>query len=92
MRHLFPLALMCAAALAISARAEKADHGKPIHIESDRVTVDDVKQLAVFIGGVTLTQGTMTIRGDRMEVHKDKAGFRIRRARRQGTAVYPCCA
>jgi lipopolysaccharide export system protein LptA len=76
MRHLFPLILMCAVTLAIPARAEKADQGKPIHIESDRVTVDDVKQLAVFVGSVTLTQGTMTIRGDRMEVRQDKAGFR----------------
>lgn len=57
-------------------RAEKADRSKPIHVESDRVTVDDIKQLSVFDGNVILTQGTMTLRGDRMEVRQDKEGFK----------------
>ena len=64
--------LLCAAA----ARAEKADSEKPVNLEADRVTVDDVKQLAVFEGNVVLTQGTLQIRGDRMEVRQDKEGFR----------------
>jgi lipopolysaccharide export system protein LptA len=59
------------------ARAERADRDKPINIESDRVTVDDVKQLSVFEGKVVLTQGTMVIRGDRMEVRQDKEGFKL---------------
>ena len=59
------------------AYAEKADREKPVNIESDRVTVDDVKQLSVFEGNVVLTQGTMVIRGDRMEVRQDKEGFRL---------------
>ena len=48
------------------ARAEKADREKPIHLEADRVSVDEAKQVAVFEGNVVLTQGTMTIRGERM--------------------------
>lgn len=59
------------------AHAEKTDRDKPINIESDRVTVDDVKQLSVFEGNVMLTQGTMVIRGDRMEVRQDKEGFKL---------------
>ena len=59
------------------AYAEKADREKPINIESDRVTVDDIKQLSVFEGKVVLTQGTMVIRGDRMEVRQDKEGFKL---------------
>jgi lipopolysaccharide export system protein LptA len=58
------------------ARSEKADSEKPVNLEADRVTVDDVKQLAVFLGNVVLTQGTLQIRGDRMEVRQDKEGFR----------------
>lgn len=58
------------------AQAEKADREKPIHVESNRVTVDDVKQLSVFDGNVMLMQGTMVIRGDRMEVRQDKEGFK----------------
>jgi len=56
--------------------AEKADREKPIHLEADRVTVDDAKQLAVFEGNVVLTQGTMVIRGRRMEVRQDNEGFK----------------
>jgi lipopolysaccharide export system protein LptA len=56
--------------------AEKADRSKPINIEADRVTVDDAKQISIFEGNVSLTQGTMLIRGDRMEVRQDKNGFK----------------
>jgi lipopolysaccharide export system protein LptA len=62
--------------LAVPAQAEKADRSKPIHLEADRVTVDDAKQIANFTGNVVLTQGTMIMRGDRMEVRQDKEGFR----------------
>jgi lipopolysaccharide export system protein LptA len=58
------------------ARAEKADREKPVNLEADRVTVDDAKQIAVFEGNVVLTQGTLQLRGDRMEVRQDKEGFR----------------
>ena len=70
---------LCAGGLAASgaAHAERADREKSINIESDRVTVDDIKQLSVFEGKVVLTQGTMVIRGDRMEVRQDKEGFKL---------------
>src|SRR5262245_11433691 len=58
------------------ARAEKADRDKPVNLEADRVTVDDAKQLATFEGNVVMTQGTLQIRGDRMEIRQDKEGFK----------------
>ena len=67
---------LAALAFAAPAHAEKADRNKPIHLEADRVTVDDAKQLATFTGNVVLTQGTMILRGDRMEVRQDKDGFK----------------
>ena len=67
---------LAALALAAPAQAEKADRNKPIHLEADRVTVDDAKQIATFVGNVVLTQGSMTLRGDRMEVRQDKEGFK----------------
>jgi len=70
------LALCMAAVLALPAWAEKADRNKPINLEADRVTIDDAKQIAIFEGNVVLTQGTLQIRGDRMEVHQDKEGFK----------------
>jgi len=71
-------AACCALALLAAplARAEKADRDKPINLEADRVTIDDAKQTAMFEGNVVLTQGTLQIRGDRMEVRQDKEGFR----------------
>lgn len=70
---LFACALFLCAGVAL---AEKADREKPIHLEADRVTLDDAKQLAVFEGNVVLTQGTMVIRGRRMEVRQDNEGFK----------------
>lgn len=70
------LATVAALLLGGTAHAEKADREKPIHLESDRVTVDEAKQLAIFEGNVVMTQGTLTIRGDRMQVRQDDEGFR----------------
>jgi lipopolysaccharide export system protein LptA len=70
------LLLASLALLPLAAYAEKSDRDKPVHVESDRVTVDDVKQISVFDGNVVLSQGTMIIRGDRMEVRQDKEGFK----------------
>ena len=72
-------ALVCCALLVAAAplRAEKADREKPVNLEADRVTIDDAKQTALFEGNVVLTQGTMQIRGDRMEVRQDKEGFKL---------------
>ena len=71
-------ALTIAAVLVLGApaHAEKADRDKPMHLEADRVTVDDAKQISTFIGNVIITQGTMIVRGDRIEVREDKEGFK----------------
>ena len=42
--------------------AEKADKDKPVNIEADKLTIDDIKKESVFEGNVTLTQGTLTLR------------------------------
>lgn len=70
------LALTLALLFSGAAMAEKADREKPINLEADRVTVDDAKQIANFTGKVVLTQGTLVIRGDRMEVRQDSQGFK----------------
>lgn len=70
------LAACCALFFAAPGHAEKADREKPINLEADRVTVDDAKQVSLFEGNVVLTQGTLVIRGDRMEVRQDREGFR----------------
>ncbi len=75
MKKLLLIMVLYASSSGVSV-AEKADREKAIHIESDRVTVNDLKQISVFDGNVVLRQGTMMIRGDRMEVRQDKEGFK----------------
>ncbi|MFI4923287.1 MAG: LptA/OstA family protein, partial [Burkholderiales bacterium] len=46
--------LVCSPAL-----AERADRGKPVNVEADKVNVDDANKVSVFEGNVVLTQGTI---------------------------------
>ncbi len=55
--------------------AEKADRSKPVNIEADRVTVDDKNKIHIFEGHVVLTQGTLTIRSDKLVVSQDLEGY-----------------
>ena len=69
--------LLCAALTCHSADcfAERADRDKPMHLEANRVSVDDANQVSTFEGNVQITQGTMIIRGDKIVVTQDKDGF-----------------
>ncbi|CAN0238713.1 unnamed protein product, partial [Phaeothamnion confervicola] len=60
---------------AAPAFAERADREKPVNLEADRVDLDDAKKEAVFVGSVTLTQGTLTIKADKIIVKQDAEGF-----------------
>jgi len=69
------IVLLCLfAGLAGPAQAERADRTKPINLESDSMRVDDAQKTSVFEGKVVLTQGTLTIRADRITVRQDKEG------------------
>lgn len=97
------LLIATAAALLVAASpalAEKADRDQPVNIEADRLTVDDRNKVHIFEGNVILTQGTLTIRGDKLVVTQDAAGFQngvataagkglaTFRQRRDGSAEY----
>ena len=55
--------------------AEKADQDKPVNIEADRVTVDDIKGIQTFEGNVQLVKGTLIIRAARIVVTQDDDGY-----------------
>lgn len=57
------------------ALAERADRDKPVNLEADRVDLDDAKKEAIFEGNVTLTQGTLQIKADKVIVKQDADGF-----------------
>ena len=60
--------------------AERADRDKPLLLEADQVLIDDMRLTSTFTGNVRLTQGTMLILGDKIEVVKHKDGFQQAKA------------
>jgi lipopolysaccharide export system protein LptA len=91
MNHHFRLTLIAGLAGAMftvtAVRAEKADRDKPVNIEADRVSVDDVKKVQVFEGNVQLVKGTLIIRAERIVVTQDDDGYQ--RGVATGTASTP---
>ncbi len=79
-----PLSALSAAALAAllalaagPAVAERADRTKQMVVEADRPgTVDLQRQVVVFNGNVVITQGTMVLRADRIEMREMADGYR----------------
>lgn len=67
--------LIALGATAPAARAERADRNKPINVEADAMQYDDLKQINVFTGNVTLTKGTIVIRADRLVIRQDPEGY-----------------
>jgi lipopolysaccharide export system protein LptA len=61
--------------LASPAHAEKADRDKPINLEADMVTLDDIRKVSVYQGNVILSQGTLMLRADRVQVTQNAGGL-----------------
>ncbi|MEJ8814980.1 lipopolysaccharide transport periplasmic protein LptA [Variovorax ureilyticus] len=77
LRHLGRAVVLALALAGIGsvAQAEKADRVKPMNIEADSMRYDDLKQTSVFTGNVVVTKGTITIRGERIDVRQDPEGY-----------------
>ncbi|OJZ17015.1 MAG: lipopolysaccharide transport periplasmic protein LptA [Thiobacillus sp. 65-29] len=63
------------ALLAAPAHAEKADRDKPVNLEADTVTLDDIRKVGVYQGNVILSQGTLMLRADRVQVTQNADGL-----------------
>ena len=75
---MMPIRLSVAASilvLAFAAHAEKGDREKPINLEADRVSMDDINKVQILEGNVILTQGTMQILTAKLVVTQDADGF-----------------
>jgi lipopolysaccharide export system protein LptA len=59
---------LCLGCIAAVAHAEKADRDKPVNLEANTVTLDDIKKRSVYDGNVILSQGTLMLRADRVQV------------------------
>ncbi len=68
--------LLCA--LAFPVAAEKADRGKPMEVLADKSGSADLQnQVSRFSGNVVITQGTMVIKADRVEIRQTADGFHV---------------
>jgi lipopolysaccharide export system protein LptA len=63
------------AAFSLNVYAEKADREKPINIDADRFSMDDINKVQIFEGNVILIQGTMQLRTSKLVVTQDADGF-----------------
>lgn len=62
-----------AVALAVAATVHAAPRDEPIYLEADRVELDDVRGVSTYTGSVSVQQGNMALRGDKVVVHsKDR--------------------
>ena len=77
MRSIRPAAAVAALAVLLSfpAFAEKGDREKPINLEADRVSMDDINKVQIFEGNVVMTQGTIVLRTSKLVVTQDADGF-----------------
>ncbi|CAM3711341.1 lipopolysaccharide transport periplasmic protein LptA [Polynucleobacter brandtiae] len=58
-----------------SAYAEKADQDKPIVLEAEKVSVNDVQQIYDLEGEVLLTKGSILIKGEKGNIKVDPEGY-----------------
>jgi lipopolysaccharide export system protein LptA len=58
--------LLC---LPLSAMGLDSDRDQPVHLESDRASLDERQGINIFTGNVHLRQGTRNLRGNRMTIY-----------------------
>ncbi|HEY0490714.1 MAG TPA: lipopolysaccharide transport periplasmic protein LptA [Telluria sp.] len=69
------LFLAFGALVAGSAVAERADSTKPLEIEADSATFDDVKQIRILTGNVILVRGTLILKAEKATMRTDPEGY-----------------
>lgn len=74
--HRLAVLLVACALVGPGARAEKADSRLPLEIQADRSgSADLLNQVSRFEGHVVITQGTMRIEAERVEIRQTPDGF-----------------
>jgi lipopolysaccharide export system protein LptA len=68
----FALLLAC---FITAAHAEKADQDKPVILEAEKVSVNDVQQVYELDGQVLLTKGSILITGEKGNIKVDPEGY-----------------
>lgn len=84
---LLALSLAALPLAAAPALALEGDASAPIQVEADRLDLDDRAGTAVYRGEVKITQGSMQLTGERVEIHRNAAG-QLTRATATGERAY----
>lgn len=72
------IATLLLTAASAAAWAEKADRSRPMTLESDQpCTVSLLKQTSVCSGNVVISQGTLQLRADRLELRETPEGYQM---------------
>lgn len=77
--HLAPALVLALFVVPPHAQAERADRNLPMNVEADHLRYDDVRQSSVFTGRVVITQGSLVLRGSRVEIRQDAQGYQFGR-------------
>lgn len=74
-RHLTNCLILLASSLIFSnAYALDSDREQPIYVAADRASIDDNTGITVYTGDVDITQGSLILRGDRVELYRNAEG------------------
>ncbi|MCX7204667.1 MAG: lipopolysaccharide transport periplasmic protein LptA [Proteobacteria bacterium] len=74
MSRFVPVKIVLLLLLAAPAYAEKTDREKPIKIAAANCVMNQKTQASVCTGDVVMTQGSLSIRADKLNVRQDEAG------------------
>jgi len=61
--------------------ALSSDRDQPIHVEADRVEIDEQEKTSDYTGNVRLRQGSLQLRADRLAVHRSGDSVQLITAR-----------
>ncbi|WP_066966486.1 lipopolysaccharide transport periplasmic protein LptA [Microbulbifer sp. Q7] len=87
-RTLLATTLAAVVALAsLQAQALPNDRQQPVKVSADNLEANRSKNLSVYSGNVVITQGSLQIRADRVEVHGNASG-EIRKVVAVGTPAH----
>ena len=71
------LSLLLALTLSSATLALPTDKSKPIHISADSATRNDLTGITIYKGRVEVSQGSMRISGDTVELHQNSSGVSV---------------
>lgn len=63
------------------------DRDQPIYVAADRASIDDNTGITVYSGKVEISQGSLILKGDRIELYRDSEGV-VDRIRSIGRPAY----